>query len=537
MNLSLLRKHCDNLLALALFVVVLTTYLRTLCPTLYWGDCGELATVAATLGIPHPTGYPLYSLLGKLWTLILPVGSIVWRMNVFSAVFGSLAVACLFGFARALVLPRPLPLMAGGLLAFSFTFWQQSLITETYTLAAFFTCLLLFLAARWRSRGCQAKDLRLLALAYGFTLTCHQTNTLFLPGFVLFLLWTAPHLRRLREQSVRREWMAALGVGALPLLTYLYLPLRARAHPVYNWGDIETPFAFFYHVTGRAYAGAMFHETAQAALSRLLTAATRLHLEFSWPLVAIAALGLGLFWRRSPERPLALLLTWILVVNVAFVVNYSIYNAYIYFIPSYIVLSACTGRGLLGLWQALEPRLDPVKRPAFAAFGALCVLALIPMQALAHRQVDLSGNWTCYDYGRNLLASVPPHGILMKNGDDTATATVTYLQDVENCRPDVVLVRRTLLGAIYDPGYQQWANAWYVEMLGRAYPEIHTLYPDHSLSPMQAITEDPLRRLIRDALAKGTPVCALSRPAARSGSAQPQRSRMTTASRSGLMFI
>lgn len=505
-----LRRHQDNLLALLLSLGVFAVYLRTLCPTLYWGDCGELALTAATLGIPHPTGYPLYCLLGHVWTLLLPFGSVVWRLNVLSAVFAALAVACLYGAGRACRLPRPLALTVGGLLAFSSTFWQQALITETYTLAALFTCLLLFLAARWDAGGHRPGDLRLLALAYGFTLTSHQTNTLFLPGFLLFILWSAPRLRRLAEASVRREWLGALGIGVLPLLTYAYLPLRARAHPAYNWGDPETLYAFYYQVTGRMFAPLMFQQHPAYIWERLTAWAVNLHLEFAWPLVALAAAGLGLLWGRRPDRPLALLLTWIFLADIIFVVNYGIYNGYIYFIPCYIVLSACAGRGLLGAWQALEPRLQPQKRPAFAALGAVCVLALVPLQAVGHRHVDLSGNWTCYDYGRNLLASVPPHGLLIENGDDTAACAVSYLQIVEGRRPDVTLIRRTLLAGIYDPRCQTWANAWYLDDLKRRYPRVRDLYSTQGVSVPQAMTEHPLRRIIRDAVARDVPVCVLA---------------------------
>ena len=508
--IGFLKRHQDNLLALMLALGVFAVYLRTLCPTLYWGDCGELALVAATLGIPHPTGYPLYCLLGHAWTRLLPFGSVVWRLNVLSAVFASLAVACLYGAARACRLPRPLALTVGGLLAFSSTFWQQALITETYTLAALFTCLLLFLAARWNAGGHRPSDLRLLALAYGFTLTSHQTNTLFLPGFLLFILWSAPRLRRLAEASVQREWLGALGIGVLPLLTYLYLPLRARAHPAYNWGDPETPFAFYYQVTGRMFASLMFQSHPAYIRDRLAAGAINLPLELAWPLVALAALGLGLLWSRRSDRPLALLLTWIFVADVTFVVNYGIYNGYIYYIPSYIVLSVCAGRGLLGAWQALEPRLTPEKRPAFAAFASACVLALVPFQAWGHHSVDLSQNWTCEDYGRNLLASVPPQGILIENGDDTAACAVQYLQLVEGVRPDVILIRRALVGGIYDPRYQTWVNTWYLDDLKRRYPQVRSLYPAPGVSASQAMAEDPLRRIIRDAAGRGVPVCALA---------------------------
>ncbi len=506
----LFLRHQDTVLAWLLAAAVFGVYLWTLCPTLYWGDCGELATAVATLGIPHPTGYPLYCLLGKAWTLLLPLGSLVWRLNVLSAAFGALAAACLYGFARAVALPRPPALVAGGLLAFSSTFWQQSLLTETYTLAALFTCLLLFLAARWRARGCREGDLRLLALAYGFALTSHQTNTLFLPGFVAFILWSAPALRRLGDRAVRAAWAKTLGLGALPLLTYLYLPLRARMHPAYSWGDVETPFAFCYHVTGRLFAPLMFHQRPIYMLDRLLTWAYNLPMEFSWPLVGLAVLGLGAFWARRADRPLALLLTWVVAADIGFVINYGIYNGYIYYIPVYAVMSVCAARGLFALWQTLEPHLEARKRPAFGAFGALCAVCLVPMQAASHRHVSLRGNWTCYDYGQNLLASVPPHGLLIENGDDTAAYAVLYLQTVEGRRRDVTLVQRAMLSTLYDPAFRAWANAWYLDSVERSYPRLKALYPASGPTVAQVATEDPLRRMVRDAVARGTTVCLLA---------------------------
>jgi hypothetical protein len=503
-------QHGDKALAVLLGIAVFSVYLQTLCPTVYWGDCGELATVAVTMGVPHPTGYPLYCLLGKAWTLLLPLGSPVWRLNVLSAVFGTGAVLCLYGFARTIALPRPLALTSAGLLAFASTFWQQCLLTETYTLAAFFTCLNLFLAARWKLRGCRTRDLAFLALAYGFTLTSHQTNTLFLPGFLAFILWSDPALRQLGDRTVRNLWAKTLGMGALPLLLYAYLPLRARTHPAYNWGDIETPFAFFYHVTGRAFSAGMFHDPLPTVEWRLLKWAESLPKEFSWPLVALCILGLALFWRQRTERPLALLLTWIALADIVFAIDYSIYNAYIYFIPCYAVMSVCAGRGLLGLWQALEPQIEPGKRSAYAALAALCVLALVPVQEIGHHSVSLRGNWTCYDYGRNILASVPPHGILIESGDDTAGFGINYLQIVEHRRPDVVMIRRAMLASLYDSRYQKFVNVWYLHDLKRNYPRLCALYPPCGVSAVQVATEDPLRRIIRDAVAHHTPVCALN---------------------------
>ncbi|NJL71573.1 MAG: DUF2723 domain-containing protein [Candidatus Competibacteraceae bacterium] len=74
-------------------------YWFTLAPTVSGEDSGELIIAAHTLGVAHPSGYPLWCLLGKLFTFI-PFGSIAWRVNLLSAVFGALTVGLLYGLVR-----------------------------------------------------------------------------------------------------------------------------------------------------------------------------------------------------------------------------------------------------------------------------------------------------------------------------------------------------------------------------------------------------------------------------------------------------
>ena len=63
----------------AVFLLVLTLYGLTLAPGVVGGDAGEHQFAVPLLGIPHTTGYPLYVLAGKLWTLLLPFSSPAWR--------------------------------------------------------------------------------------------------------------------------------------------------------------------------------------------------------------------------------------------------------------------------------------------------------------------------------------------------------------------------------------------------------------------------------------------------------------------------
>ena len=81
----------SHLLFSIAFTTVFTLYILTLAPGVVGGDAGEHQLAVPLLGIPHTTGYPLYILVGKLWTLLIPIGTPAWRVNLFSAFGGALA--------------------------------------------------------------------------------------------------------------------------------------------------------------------------------------------------------------------------------------------------------------------------------------------------------------------------------------------------------------------------------------------------------------------------------------------------------------
>ena len=105
----------DGVAALMLAAGLFAIYAAGASPTIYVGDSGELVTAVHLLGIPHPTGYPLYVLLGKLWTLLVPFGSIAWRMSLFSAACAAAASAALFLLARREARLDPLPALTAAM--------------------------------------------------------------------------------------------------------------------------------------------------------------------------------------------------------------------------------------------------------------------------------------------------------------------------------------------------------------------------------------------------------------------------------------
>src|ERR1051326_2473444 len=92
----------DLPMALVLSAAFLLLYLRTLCPTVYLGDSGEIATAIVTGGVIHPPGYPLFTLLGRVALALIPYGEPAFRIGCLVAAAGAGAVATLYWIGRKL---------------------------------------------------------------------------------------------------------------------------------------------------------------------------------------------------------------------------------------------------------------------------------------------------------------------------------------------------------------------------------------------------------------------------------------------------
>ena len=143
----------DGLLAAGLFAASLFLYIQTLAPSVatLFDDSLEFPLVAYELAIAHPTGYPLYILLGKLFTLG-PFPNVAWAVNLLSAVAAATTVVLVYLVARHLT-RRRLPALLGAVaLVVSPVFWSQAVIAEVYALNAAFVAAVLWLALRWSRR-------------------------------------------------------------------------------------------------------------------------------------------------------------------------------------------------------------------------------------------------------------------------------------------------------------------------------------------------------------------------------------------------
>lgn len=463
-------------LAGSIATVAFVVYLLTLAPGLtfanYGTDGGDLIAAARTLGVPHPSGYPTYTLLAWLFTQ-LPVGVIAFRVNLLSAVCAAAAVGLFFATARRLFpakeVPLLLPVAASFTLAFSNLLWSQAVISEVYALLMLFAALLLWLLVRWRDGG-PDWILGLAALLFGLGLGNHLT-LIFVAPAALVLLWSE------RQRWFRiRVLLPAAGLLIVGLSVYLYLPLAARHRPPVNWGNPQTWRGFLWVVTGEQYQQFAFGLGPSAVPGRILAWAQLLGDQFGWWGLAIALIGAWGWWQR--DRRFALFaLVWIFLVGL-YAFFYDTGDSHIYLLPAILLMALWWEEGarrLHGLTYTLPPVWHRV---------ALVVIVLLPVASLAlnWRTVEPDDDWVAHTYVEQTLEQVEPGGLIVVRGD-RPTFALWYGLYAEEQRPDVAVVSGPLLAFI-----------WYRQ-------HVRYLYPNLVVNEPSATDEVTIDDLVRDLIA------------------------------------
>ncbi len=424
----------------AAFVVPFAVYLFTLTPTVNFEDSMEFATGCAVLGVDHPSGYPLETLAGHLFTY-LPFGELAWRVNVASAFFGALASAFIFLLTWELLAPavadrRLLAAgswMAGGLFAFSSTFWPQAVITEVYALNAAALAATLWCGARAHAR----RDGRwFYATAFAASLAAaNHPLSLVATGPLLIYLWF-----KLRRAAGGRLLANAAALLLLGVSVYLYLALRASREPPLNWGVPADLPRFVDHVRRREF-GTIFWPRYRylgehaAELGRLLLG------QFGPGLGALAAVGL--VWLLKLRTPFAGMLAVLAAIVgpatmlplVGLLTPIQVFEIEVWYLSFFLICAPFAAAAATLALRALGRRV-----PAAAAAVALALLPAYPFLTNISK-ADLRGFFFPEEHGRNRSRGFAYRAIVAYPFYGRQGMFVdSYLHFVEGRRPDVTLV-------------------------------------------------------------------------------------------------
>ncbi len=449
---------------IAVFLAIFFIYLKTLYPTIGLLDSGDMVSSAYNLGIPHPPGYPLYCLLGKLWLFIIPFGNIAFKMNIFSSLAASIACMMVYFIVLKVIPTKGKAIMvclpaiaAAGMLAFASTFWKQAVIAEKYTLNAAFAAILIFILLKWQENvACKQKKilshgyLFLFALLLGFSFTHHLQSIFLVPAGIYLVM--AVNWR----MTPRLNWSTYLKIAALfllPLLLYLYLPIRASINPLTNWGDPDTWEKLINHITAKQY-GYYFTSSPIKLMEHLWTHLTSFFpLQFTWWLLWLGIAGCIFLWKAS--RRTAIFLCLIVATDILHSIRYDILNIDDYYIPSFAIFAVWIGVAIVHIcsWTAKFYRHLPLILTCISVS-----LPIIPFCSHYHQQ-DKSKHYFAYDSAVNTLNMFKDRAVMFCASDDIGFPT-WYLLYVEQMKPETIII---------DKAFLQYP--WYTELLKQKYPD------------------------------------------------------------------
>lgn len=458
-------------------------YYLTLAPSVVQIDSGELAAVQSLLGIAHPTGYPLFSMLGYLFLKIPLSDSKIFQLNILSLIWCVLGIfiiiksihLCLSsitlchprGSQRKYTPPRQKSkshrknnadpilfniaacLTSGLYLAFSKTFWLQATSVEVYSLhITLISIVLYFLIKAWTTDNSSSKPWIYVAIALALGFSNHMTTLLILPGMITLFFAKRGFCR-----SALKPMIIMIGVFiSILCLIHLYLPLRAAQNPVLNWGNPVNWNNILRHVSGKQYRVWLF-SSSQAAMKNLGIFFHNFPDEFTWIGLFLGLLGLYSSFIKIPRLAIFFLITSL--STVLYSINYDIHDLDSYFLLVYIVFAIWITFGVRWILYRIRGKSYRVVFLSLLAIG-------VTVEAIQNfSRVDRSGLYVFEDYTKQALNSLPNNAVLLSYQWDYLISPAYYFQFVENFRKDVAIIDKELL-----------RRSWYFDQLTNNYPQI-----------------------------------------------------------------
>ena len=432
----------DYLTAIVLSTLTFVVYAFTAAPGVTLADSGDFLMGVLTLGIVHPPGYPLYTVLGHLFSF-LPFGEPAFLVNVFSALWGSLCLGLVFLILRTLSIDRTHAVFATLFLGFTTVFWSKTATAQVYSFNGFLIACIVFWILSY-NRDKKNSQLYLIFLATGLALSNHYPLVILTGLGLVFLL----DRRDLQVGDYLRGFMFLV----LGLTPYLYLFIQASNPDLqYNFGKLSDFGMVLDHIARKSYV----NEYGGTVWDKFILAFTFLKSIITNFLLASVFLVIGITcslveqWKyRYPLLIAALSPSLGVILMVTFPSNDDFKALLLdYFVPAFLFLSVFLALGLSKL-------MNRYVKNTIAQVALLLILLLTQVAfnfgTSSHHNDRLAELW-----GTGLLNSLEPNSIVILGGRTGEKFSLYYLYLVSGLRQDLTLYDDTSAitkDNLYGPG-------------------------------------------------------------------------------------
>uniref|UniRef100_A0A8C8RBL4 Transmembrane protein 260 n=1 Tax=Pelusios castaneus TaxID=367368 RepID=A0A8C8RBL4_9SAUR len=482
------RRHGAGGFAGALGAAVAAAYAVTVPPSVLGGDSGELITAAYELGVAHPPGYPLFTLLAKLVIGLFPFGSVAYRVNLLCGFFGAAAASLLYYTVFRLSGSHAGGFLAAGVFSFSRLTWQCSIVAEVFSLNNLFVGLLMMLAVYFEEAASakeRSKISKVGAFCCGLSLCNQHTIALYVLCIVPWVLF-----RLFKGKELSLGYLLKLGLCFLAgLLPYLYLPASSYLNQArWTWGDQTTWQGFSTHFLREEYGTFSLakSETGSSMKEMLLFQVIHMKKELSFPVQAlaiVASLCTAVHIKQAKSSVVWLFTGMLCIYSFFFAwranldITKPLFMGVVerFWMQSNAVVAVLAGLGLASLISVGNTLLE--NNRVLLRVEWLAAAALVSSQIYANYSIcDQSSNYVVDKFARNLLSSMPPDAIILLRGDLPGNS-LRYLHYCEGMRSDVTLVDQEMM-----------TYGWYLPKMAKHLPGVS--FPGGQWNPIEGILPD-----------------------------------------------
>lgn len=441
MNIQRIQEMQHRYYLAALALILFPIYCLTAPHFATLEDSGLFIMAAFFKGVAHPPGYPLFVLLGKLFTLI-PVDTIAFRVHLLNMVLGTATCCFVYGIIERLTRDRIAAFSGALVLGFSGSFWFQSIVAEVYILQAFFFAVLFYVALDIDERF-TVKKLALFFLLLGLSMTNHYPLMILALGAFITLLWN-------RWREILRHWYIPVVFFIIGLLPYAHLYL-ARFYSNYSHFYAITGFGeMIRFVTRTDYS---FSDVSEAvtivdSIRFVFFFIGRMMSEFAYAGFVVMIFGFFMAFKNLSRRIFLSLVLGIasssLFLLLFWRVEYTQLTRDVY--RYWQVVPLVCGSIAVGVGLSRIGAIIPSGRIPAAARPAVLMICLVGTAVAVFagnlKENNIRDDSLGVDYAKITLDSLPRDSVLILY-DDADIGPIAYLNQVERFRTDITLTTQT----------------------------------------------------------------------------------------------